>query len=103
MKTVLSQFVRSRAPRRAFYAALGCLAASAPAIVLAATAVVVPAKQCLTDLNAFDTIQHKDGYWLDGGAAVTVTRSTAMGTATAPAMMNPTATCEPGRATKYGR
>ena len=67
MKTVLSQFVQSRAPRRAFYTALVCLPASAPAIVFAATAVVVPAKQCLTDLKAFDTIQHKDGYWLDGG------------------------------------
>lgn len=50
-----------------FYMTLACLTAGAPAIVTAASAAAAPAQQCLTELRAFDAVQQKDGYWLDGG------------------------------------
>ena len=38
------------------------------AATLAGTAEVVPAKQCLKDLQVFDAGLQKDGYWLDGAS-----------------------------------
>jgi len=67
MTRILPGNLKVRGPRRALYATLACLAAAAPAIAIAATPAATPAQQCLSDLRAFDAIQQKDGYWLDGG------------------------------------
>ena len=67
MTSILPVFLNTRGPRRALYRGLACLAVSMPVMALAATAAPQPAKQCLTDLRAFDAVQQKDGYWLDGG------------------------------------
>lgn len=67
MKTTLSESVKARGACRALYTSVACLAATAPAIALAATTAVSPAQQCLTDLRAFNNVQQKDGYWLDAG------------------------------------
>ena len=67
MKKTLSKCLKANGPRRALYTGVACLAATAPAIAIAATATAMPAQQCLTDLRTFDSVQQKDGYWLDGG------------------------------------
>ena len=65
MKSRCNLKVRSR--RRALFASVACLAATVPALAIGATTAPLPAQQCLTDLKAFDSVQQKDGYWLDGG------------------------------------
>jgi len=67
MKTTSPRTVKARGPHRAWYTSIACLAATAPAIGIAATTAARPAEQCLTDLRALDSVQQKDGYWLDGG------------------------------------
>jgi sporulation protein YlmC with PRC-barrel domain len=68
MKTTSRRTVKARVPRRTWCTTIACLAATAPAIAMAATTEAPrPAQQCLTDLKALDSVQQKDGYWLDGG------------------------------------
>jgi sporulation protein YlmC with PRC-barrel domain len=65
MNTIRPKPLNFNARRRALYAGVACLVAlPALATPIAAAA---PAQQCLTDLHAFDSVQQKDGYWLDGG------------------------------------
>jgi len=67
MKTVFAPSRLEFGLRQLMLVALCVAPLPSLAATAAATAEVAPAKQCLKDLQAFDSGLHKDGYWLDGG------------------------------------
>jgi sporulation protein YlmC with PRC-barrel domain len=54
------------AAKRTLFATAGCLALAGPALAATPGVTTDSARQCLTDLSAFESGVQKDGYWIEG-------------------------------------